>query len=189
MASSDKVIDLFVIGDIKAFEMTFKQLYQPLVHYSHTIVKDLDEAEDIVQQAFVGIWQKRDIIKIDTSFKSYLYRAVYNASLNWVKHHNVRQMHFSEVQAVSQKTGDDHHFKNDLQNKVDWALEQLPEQCAKVFKLSRFEHMKYQEIANALDISVKTVENHMGKALKLMRDMLKEYLPVVIIFLIQGFGK
>ncbi len=188
MAES-KVIQFVQLGDIKTFEMTFKQYYQPLVNYSHTILKDMDEAEDIVQQSFVTIWQKQGELQIETSLKSYLYRAVYNASLNRIKQQKVRQNYAYEVQAVSTYPTFELGQHKELETKIEWALTQLPEQCAKVFKMSRQSQLKYQEIANELGISIKTVENHMGKALKLMREMLKDYLPLLIIFLLTEIGK
>jgi RNA polymerase sigma-70 factor, ECF subfamily len=187
--SEGKVIQIMQIGDIKTFEMTFKQYYKPLVHYSHTILKDMDEAEDIVQQSFITIWQKQAELQIETSLKSYLYKSVYNASLNRVKQQKVRQSYANEVQAVSVYPTSELSHQKELEAKIEWALSQLPEQCAKVFKLSRYEQLKYQEIATELNISIKTVENHVGKALKLMRDMLKDYLPLLIIFLLTEIGK
>jgi RNA polymerase sigma-70 factor, ECF subfamily len=189
LMTEGKVIQMAVLGDIKSFEMTFKQYYQPLVYYSHTILKDMDEAEDIVQQSFVTIWQKQSELKIETSLKSYLYKTVYNASLNRVKQQKVRQSYANEFQAISSHPVVENQNHKDLEQKIDWALTQLPEQCARVFKLSRYEQKKYQEIASELNISIKTVENHMGKALKLMREMLKDYLPLLIIFLLTNIGR
>jgi RNA polymerase sigma-70 factor, ECF subfamily len=184
-----KVIQIMQLGDIKTFEMTFKQYYKPLVHYSNTILRDMDEAEDIVQQSFITIWQKQAELQIETSLKSYLYKAVYNASLNRVKQQKVRQNYANELQAVSAYPTAEVSHQKELETKIEWALSQLPEQCAKVFKMSRYDQLKYQAIANELNISIKTVENHVGKALKLMREMLKDYLPLLIIFLLTEIGK
>jgi RNA polymerase sigma-70 factor, ECF subfamily len=187
--TEDKVINRMQLGDINAFEMTFKQYYKPLVHYSYTILKDMDEAEDIVQQSFIHIWQKQAELQIETSLKSYLYKSVYNASLNRAKQQKVRRLYAEELQAVSTYPTAEPSHRKELETKIEWALAQLPEQCAKVFKLSRYEQMKYQAIADELNISIKTVENHIGKALKLMRELLKDYLPVLILFLLSDIGK
>jgi RNA polymerase sigma-70 factor, ECF subfamily len=149
----------------------------------------MDEAEDIVQQSFITIWQKQSELQIETSLKAYLYKLVYNASLNRVKQKKVRQSYSNEVQAVSAYPSAELGHQKELETRIDWALSQLPEQCAKVFRLSRYEQMKYQAIANELNISIKTVEHHIGKALKVMRELLKDYLPVLTLFLLRGIGK
>lgn len=172
-------------GNQKAFEMVFNDFYTPLVNYSNTIVKNQNDAEDIVQQLFITVWQKRsDLEKVD-SLRNYLYRSVYNASLNRVKQQAVRTNYAKEQMRVVSDKYETNIVHKELQQKINEAIEKLPEQCAKVFKLSRFNEMKYQEIADELNISVKTVENHMGKALKLMRELLKDYLPVILILLYQ----
>lgn len=170
-------------GSETAFEMLFNDYYVPLVNYSNTLVRDKEDAEDIVQQVYISVWQKRtEIDKID-SLRNYLYRAVHNSSLNRIKQRTVRSDYAKEQMYVITNRQETSIIQKELQQKIEKSIEKLPEQCAKVFKMSRFEELKYQEIALALNISVKTVENHMGKALKLMREMLKEYLPVVLIIL------
>ena len=171
-------------GDIHAFEMLFKEHYQNLCRYAGTFVRDSDEAEDIVQKTFVTIWEKKTDIAVETSVKSYLYGAVRNAALNNIKHRQVRQKHASSVTVadhISTDSAHDHLVSEELNGKINSAIEMLPEQCRLVFKMSRFEGLKYSEIADQLGISVKTVENQMGKALRRMRHELHEYLPVLLI--------
>lgn len=170
--------------------MIFKTYYQPLCNYAYSFLNDRDEAEEIVQSSFVSVWEKRHEIEIRTSFKSYLYRMVRNACLNLIKHQRVKQQHA----AVSSWGGEPAHehvservIAHELEHRISLAMKELPEQCRLVFQLSRFEELRYQEIADQLNISVKTVENQMGKALKIMRIHLKEYLPIILIFLGDNF--
>jgi RNA polymerase sigma-70 factor (ECF subfamily) len=173
-------------GDVTAFEMFFKSYYQPLCNYAYTFIQDKDEAEEIVQSAFLSVWEKRASIDIKTSLKSYLYTMVRNTSLNVIKHEKIKQKYVGEALAVEERSHDgvaQAVISSELETKIFEAMDVLPEQCRLVFKLSRFEELKYAEIAEQLNISVKTVENHMGKALRIMRDQLKEYLPLLIAFL------
>lgn len=170
-------------GDKKAYEHVFNTYYQPLCNYACSMLKDIDEAEEVVQNAFFNIWSKREALQISTSIKSYVYRAVHNDCLNKIKHGKVRAMYAEDYKSTMGGGYTDSaqvlHAK-ELGKQINEAIASLPEQCGIVFKLSRFENLKYSEIAEQLDISVKTVENHMGKALKLMREQLKEYLPLVM---------
>jgi RNA polymerase sigma-70 factor (family 1) len=171
-------------GDKKAFEEVFRQYYRPLCGYTYTVIKDSDEAEEVVQNLFFNVWSKREALEINTSLKAYLYRAAHNDCLNRIKHAKVKTMYAEDYKAVA-SGGYDDSLKvlnaKELNKRINNAIEELPEQCGIVFRLSRFDNLKYNEIAEHLQISVKTVENHMGKALKLMREKLKEYLPLVIL--------
>ena len=173
-------------GNESAFEMIFRTYYRSLCQYAYSFLNDKDEAEEVVQATFINVWEKKDTLQIETSFKSYLYRMVRNACLNAIKHEKVKhqyavhQLAFGDnsIESVNQAV-----MRNELEWKIQEALKALPEQCRLVFQLSRFEELKYSEIAEQLNISIKTVENHMGKALKIMRDQLKEYLPLFLIFM------
>lgn len=111
---------------------------------------------------------------------------VRNSCLNVIKHERVKQQHAAHELYVKEVAYESVAHKiqaAELETKIMQAMKVLPEQCRLVFQLSRFEELKYQEIADQLQISVKTVENHMGKALKLMREQLKDYLPLFLIFM------
>jgi RNA polymerase sigma-70 factor (ECF subfamily) len=184
----NELLSRFRSGDIAAFEDLFKTYYQALVGYGRTILKDKDEAEDIVQQVFVTIWEKRSEMEVHTSFKGMMYRAVQNACLNRIKHQTVRRSHAKEVimTGSSSFSQQDIQYK-ELQKKIDESIDQLPEQCARIFRMSRFDELKYQEIADKLGLSVKTVENQMGKALKLMRENMKDYLTVLMLLILKRY--
>lgn len=176
-------------GDENAFEMTFKHHYQALCNYAYTFLHDRDEAEEIVQATFLNIWEKRQSLDVQLSLKSYLYRAVRNTCLNAIKHDKIKQAHANETLATTH-TGYESVLQSvsaaELDTRIAVAMEQLPEQCRLIFKMSRFEELKYAEIADHLNISIKTVENQIGKALKIMREQLKDYLPILIV-LMNGF--
>lgn len=177
-------------GDVTAFEMFFRTYYKPLCNYAYTFIQDKDEAEEIVQSAFLSVWEKRQSIDIKTSLKSYLYTMVRNTSLNVIKHEKIKQKYVGESLAVDARSYEGVSqavISSELETRIQQAMEVLPEQCRLVFKLSRLEELKYAEIAEQLNISIKTVENHMGKALKIMREQLKDYLPLLIALMINGF--
>lgn len=172
--------------DKAAFEQVFKTHYKNLYSYAFTILKDEGEAEEMVQQVFFKLWERSEHLSFSGSIAAYLYRAVHNESLNFLKHQKVKESHRLHV-AYSMKNGSEQPqgkiIGKELESKFREALNELPEQCRTVFQLSRFEDMKYKEIADKLDISVKTVENHMGKALKLLRTKLVDFLPLLLILL------
>lgn len=168
-------------GDRQIFEHLFRTYYQVLCNYACTLVKDMDEAEEIVQNVFYTIWKKREELQIG-SLKSYLYRAVHNDAMNKLKHAKIK-MNYAEDYRKTTGAGIDSASQTidakELSQKIHEAIGDLPEQCGLVFRLNRFENKKYAEIAAELGISIKTVENPMGKALRLMREKLKDYLPVI----------
>lgn len=176
-------------GDEGVFERIFKDYYERLCNYANSIINDMDEAEETVQSTFLSLWEKRENIDIHTSVKSYLYQAVHNHSLNRLKHYQVKRTHndylkyhvVNSVEDSSQMV-----LGKELEKQINEAIESLPTQCQTVFKLSRFENLTYAEIAQQLNVSVKTIENHMGKALRVLREQLKEYLPVLLWFLFRN---
>lgn len=166
------------------YELVFKQYYEGLCRYANLILKDMDASEEVVQQTFVKLWEKRANLSIETSLKLYLYKSVYNASLNELKHLAVKDKYIN-MQNSEEKSNEMQNVAQvkELEEKIEKALLKLPEQCRLIFQMSRFRQLKYREIADILNISVKTVENQMGKALKIMRTNLADYLGLVLIVL------
>jgi RNA polymerase sigma-70 factor, ECF subfamily len=166
-----------------AFEQVFKEHFKNLHSYACTIVRDEPAAEGIVQNVFLKLWDRGDALNIQSSVAAYLYRAVYNESLNYLKHQKVKQSFVKYAQHTMSESTRENASKKvivaELEQKIKVALSELPEQCRTIFQLSRFEELKYQQIADKLDISIKTVEAQMGKALKLMRIKLADYLPLL----------
>ncbi|MGR3812296.1 RNA polymerase sigma-70 factor [Jiulongibacter sp. NS-SX5] len=174
-------------GDPKAFEELFRMHYASLSRYANSILKQEDEAEDVVQQVFINYWENRSKTIISGSLKGYLFRSVHNKCLNVIKHHKVRSAY------VDHSLFYDNHYHleveenveaNELQSKIETAIQVLPEQCQKIFRMSRFEQLRHKEIAELLNISAKTVENQIGKALKIMRGSLKDYLVSFILIIL-----
>ena len=172
--------------DEAAYERVFKTHYKNLHAYAFTMLKDEDEAEEMVQQVFFKLWERSESLSFSGSIAAYLYRAVHNESLNFLKHQKVKTSHQLHVAYSMKNKSEQASGKlttKELDKKFREALNELPEQCRTVFQLSRFEEMKYKEIADKLDISIKTVENHMGKALKLLRTKLVDFLPLLFMLL------
>jgi RNA polymerase sigma-70 factor, ECF subfamily len=185
----NQLLQTLKAGDITAFEMLFRTYYQPLCNYAYTFVQDKDEAEEIVQSTFMSLWEKKETLEIRTAVKPYLYAMVRNACLNVIKHQKVKKQHAEVELAMGERSVESVArtvMAGELETRIYEAMDALPEQCRLVFKLSRFEELKYAEIAEHLNISVKTVENHMGKALRIMREQLRDYLPLLIV-LLNGF--
>ena len=175
------------LSDERIFEQVFRDHYQAMANFALKYLGDPDLAEEVVQEVFSTVWQKADQISVKTNMKSYLYGAVRNFCLNHIKHQKVEQTYVSRsLHAHNAFDISDILEYDELKSKIDEALEELPPKCREIFELSRFEEKKYKEIAEELGISQKTVENQMGKALKHMRTVLKEYLVVIILMLIQN---
>lgn len=169
------------------FEAVYKSYFKALHAYANTILEDREHAAEMVQQVFLKLWERKDRIEISTSIQAYLYRSVYNESMNFLKHEKVKQAHVSFVKHTTTEASNNHQQNVDtkeLEGRIRVALNKLPEQCRTIFQLSRFEELRYKEIAERLQLSVKTVENQMGKALRIMRVELAAYLPTLWLVLI-----
>lgn len=164
-------------GTRDAFRKVFDSCYEDLCRYAFTIVKDYDVAEDIVQSMFMKLWEMRDSVDITTSIRSYLFRSVYNQCINHLEHKEVRAKHDQSVIAeASRNQLQPGVFPEELEENIRKAVDALPPQCRSIFIMSRYEEMKYSEIADKLGISVNTIQNQVCKALKLLREALKDQL-------------
>lgn len=163
------------------FEIAYKQYFSMLVGFAFQYVEDSDTSEDIVQEVFSNLWNQSDHLDVKTNLKSYLFGAVRNACLNHLRHQKVVEAHADEVVAGKEEGLSDFMEMDELRDKIESALAQLPEKRRQIFELSRFEEKKYHEIAEELDISIKTVETQMSRALKVMREVLGSYLMYAII--------
>lgn len=172
--------------DSSAFEEVFKTYFKNLHAYACTILKEEADAEEAVQQVFFKLWERAEHLSFSGSVAAYLYRAVHNQCLNQLKHQKVKanhQLHVSYSMKNESVNGPAKMISKELEHKIREALNELPEQCRTIFQLSRFEEMKYREIADQLDISIKTVENQMGKALKQLRLKLVDFLTLLFLFI------
>jgi RNA polymerase sigma-70 factor (ECF subfamily) len=181
--SNSDHIDFIRNGNEAAFEKVFKMYFRNLHAFAYTFTKDDDIAEEIVQNVFFRIWEKKNQLQIDDSLRAYLYRSVHNESLNHIKHLKVKtsfQLQYSDHMESSNQDASHQMIASELEDKIQKAINELPQQCRTIFQMSRFEQLKYQQIADQLNLSIKTVENQMGKALKVLRIKLVEYLPFLL---------
>lgn len=182
-----ELIDQMVKGDERAFEAIFKGHYRSLCTYANSFLNDPPEAEELVQATFIALWEGRTKVDIHTSLKSYLYRSIHNGCINKLKHLKVREAYGKESLYTSSNADESTSnivHGNELEEKIAIAIEILPPQCKVVFKLSRQEGLSYSEIAQNLGISVKAVDKQIVRALRILREELKDYLPAIMLFII-----
>lgn len=171
-------------GDIKAFEMLFHQYYGYLCSYAVKIVNDKDEAEEIVQDFFVRLWEKRNQISIESSVKNYFFRSIKNLCINSIQHDKIKAKHAQKVISESETntSAEDYFVEFDLAEKIEESIQALPNKRREIFRLSREEGLKYREIAEKLNVSIKTVETQMSLAIKTLREKLKKYTAFFTLF-------
>lgn len=171
-----------VPGDKKAFRDLFRRLYIPLCMFANSKVRNQEAAREIVQELFVHLWEKRKEIIIHTSLTSYLYRSVHHASLNYLKHNSIVErthIHIAESSSEQPVQPDAIAEEGELYENLHSALNLLPERTRIIFEKVRFEGKKYREVADELNISVKTVEAHMSDALRFLRNALRRFLVLL----------
>jgi RNA polymerase sigma-70 factor (ECF subfamily) len=161
--------------DSQLFEETYRAHYRQLRNTARQLIGDSDAAHDLVQEVFLKLWNKRNELHAILNTGAYLYRSVVNASLNYLEK-NKKRRSTDDLSLPSDLSTEAGVNLRELQEKISEALDSLPPKCRAIFILSRFEEKKNKEIAVILGISLKTVENQMGIALKKMRDGLKSYL-------------
>lgn len=173
----------------RKFEVLFREHFTGLCFFARKYTGDLDAAKEIVHNVFLRIWENRREFEWEKPAKSYLFTSVYNRSLNYIRDNRkfVRQEADPAPGMIADTAGYSENLEAaELEARIKLALRRLPEKCRKVFELSRFEEKRYTEIAEQLDISLKTVETHMSKALHIIREELKDYLTVLILMLIKS---
>lgn len=173
--------------NIATFELLFKSYYSELCAFANKYLSDVDAAEEIVQSIFVKFWEKKDQYSDVAYKKAFFYTAVKNACLNQIKHIEIRETYkkhnVREIEAENLRI-DNEIETTELSEKIRASIDKLPEGRRKIFIMSRYEGLKYKEIADHLKISIKTVENQMGSALKQLKIDLAEYLVILsIVFL------
>jgi RNA polymerase sigma-70 factor (ECF subfamily) len=176
--------------DKKAYETVFRQYYKPLTSYAFRFLGEISAAENMVQDVFLRLWQKRHEIMITSSMQNYLFRSVKNHCLNFLDHEKIKSGYCKLVIVRESDRNDYGEFFPEigLLNKIEIAIASLPDRRQEIFRLAREEGLKYREIAERLGLSVKTVEAQMTLALKYLRDALKEYKSVVLFFLFRSKG-
>lgn len=161
----------------EAIDQLFREHYRFLCLAVYRIIPDRDTAEDLVQDVFVELWRKHRQLTVQQSMRAYLKRSAVNKALNYIRDRKIHLVDtpLNPIPAL-QPPVVQQLAAEELQQYIDAAIDRLPERCRLVFVLSRFEDMSYKEISDKLGISVKTVENQVSKALRLLRDQLGPYL-------------
>ena len=172
------LISRLISGDYSAFSSIFNAYYKDLVLFAARFTNDVSNAEEIVQDTFVWLWEKHEYIKVNTSLKSYLLKSVQNKCIDWYRHRKIMQAHNDFVtmsSSLAECNTDKYILHSELQEQIEIMLEKLPEEIAGTFRMNRLKGLKYKEIAEKLNVSERTVEVRIGKALQFLRDNLKDY--------------
>ena len=177
-------------GELQAYERLFKKYYPMLCAYAHRFV-ELEDAEEIVQEVMLWMWEKREEINIESSLNQYLFKMTYHRSLNLITKKEIisraETYFFSRKQ--EEMLEDIHYYQmEELTKRIEKAISALPESYRIAFVMHRFKQMTYKEIAEALNVSPKTVAYRIQQSLYLLRENLKDYLPVVTVLLLGELG-
>lgn len=172
--------DLYIklrAGDEQAFQTLFRKYYSSLCRFAHQFLKDREQAEEAVQDMFVKIWEKRETLNIDTSVKNYFFRSIRNHCLNQIQHEKIKKQYETRMLDLARQETETEPFflEVDLIRRIEKSIDSLPPKRKEIFRLNREEGMKYKEIAETLDLSIKTIEAQMGLALKHLREELKDF--------------
>jgi RNA polymerase sigma-70 factor, ECF subfamily len=177
---------LVPISAEQLFRQYFETYFEALFIYAFTMVKDTAEAKDIAQLSFIKLWDKRNDVELERSAKAYLFTTVYHLCLNAIRNKKLHTRHHQNLKmnqpAATQFTAE----QNEVIRQVMYSIDQLPARCKEIFIKNRFEAKKYAEIAEELNISEKTVEAQMSKALKHLKEQLKNITLVLTLLLLMG---
>lgn len=165
-------------SDRRAFDELFRTMYPQLVKFAASYTKEKSSASDIVQDSFIAMWQKRSAIDPNQSLKAYIYRIVRNRALNYLRNSS-SEISESEIvieeKLLPEEEVDSRENVDELSEKFSEWIDQLPERQQEAFELSRFEGLSHEEIASVMEVSPKTVNNHIVAALKQLRSQYEEY--------------
>lgn len=173
---------------VTAFEKVFRELYPSLCVYATSIIHNDEDARDIVSQVFVHLWTKIPHIKWDIKLKSYLFQCVHHAALNSIRAEKVRYRFFKFLQEEESLIEEEAIIHEDLLQRIEKLIEQMPPQMKAIFLLNRFEGKSCEEIAKKMNLSIRTVENHVYRAMNFLRKELQKSSPaewLLFIFLLR----
>ena len=180
-SDNDFLLSAVQRGDQKAFDTLFRRYYPMLCAYGHRFV-ELEDAEEIVEDSLLWIWENRETLVIESSLNSYLFKMVYRRALNKLAHIDATQRadtrFYEEMQEMLQDT--DYYQIEELAKRIEDAVAALPESYREAFVMHRFRDMSYKEIAETLGVSPKTIDYRIQQALKQLRLDLKDYLPLLL---------
>lgn len=171
-------------GDEGAFEALFRMYYAPLVRFAHSYVREREAAEDLVHDVLFRVWERRAQWELEGSLKTYLFSAVRNRTLDYLRHLAIRRRSAAEPGASGvplRLAGADEAVESDeLADTIARAVARLPERCRQTFLLQRQEGLSYEEVARVMGVSSATVKIQMARALKALRAALGPLLAVVV---------
>jgi RNA polymerase sigma-70 factor (ECF subfamily) len=177
--SEQELLERLRAGNEPAYDSIFRAHYANLVGIAESMLHDRAQAEEVAQDVMLELWRRRATLVVETSLRAYLFRATRNRALNQLRHERVTRS--AEPALAAEVTplpaADNDVLQNEIDVALHAALDELPARCREVFELSRVHGLKYAEIARVLEISVKTVEAQMGKALRILREQLAPWLP------------
>ena len=180
-SDNDFLLSAVQRGDQKAFDTLFRRYYPMLCAYGHRFV-ELEDAEEIVEDSLLWIWENRETLVIESSLNSYLFKMVYRRALNKLAHIDATQRadtrFYEEMQEMLQDT--DYYQVEELTRRIEEAVAALPESYREAFVMHRFRDMSYKEVADILGVSPKTIDYRIQQALKQLRTDLKDYLPLLL---------
>jgi RNA polymerase sigma-70 factor, ECF subfamily len=189
----ESLIALLKQGDQNAFRMLYAEFYVGLCIHAKKFLGDKDSAEEIVQDVFLRLWERHSHMNIQESIGAYLFQSVRNACLNHLKHLQIVQRFQQEITekikdtedyyTITQENGQSIYLARELENHIYTAIEELPEQCRHIFKMSRFDGLKNQEIADEKGVTIHTVQKQISIAMEKLRETLGPYLKILIPFL------
>ncbi|NQX41928.1 RNA polymerase sigma-70 factor, ECF subfamily [Pedobacter steynii] len=160
-------------NSVTVFSQLYRHYFKRLFMTALKVVRDEYLAEEVIQDVFLRLWENEDKFHLISEFEKYLYRSVANESLNKLRNQKTQSKHYDHLSKASRSDFVENFLEEEeLKMKIAKAVETLPSQCKTVFKMSRYQGMKYRKIAEELNISEKTVEGHMVKALKILRNHL-----------------
>ena len=169
------------------FEKIYKLYYPKMFAFAKNYISANEDVENIVQDVFLVLWEKKDELELSCTLTTYLFTLVKNRCLNFLRHNLIEEEYNAQMKEelgfklyALESMEYSYHSEKELQEIIQRALDTLPERCREVFIKSRIEGLKYKEISEELGISVNTVENHIVTALKKLRVELKDYLPLLL---------
>lgn len=183
--SSSTIFENIRNGDETAFNALFDQHYTALCFFASKYLNDMDLSRSLVQELFVNLWEKREKLNIKQSVKSYLYTAVKNRAIDFLRSVKEKEPLSENIDNWQQTPFHDLIEESELNERINKSINTLPSKCREVFVLCRFEEMKYLEIAKELGISIKTVEMHMSHALKKIRSDLSDYQMINLLIFVK----
>ncbi|MDR2037359.1 MAG: RNA polymerase sigma-70 factor [Bacteroidales bacterium] len=173
-------------SDLKSFEDIYLTYFSGLYNYAFTIIKDTNEAKDVVSDVFMKLWEERNTRIIDLSLKAYLFKSVYNRCLNVLKHKKVNDKYENYLNHLKFLIEDERDYplsgliENELAEIIQQSINKLPQQCRSIFIMSRYDNMSHEEIAKKMKISINTVHTQIRRALGKLRIELKDFLPFLL---------